>query len=149
MAVKPQKGVRTVEEFKTQLHRHGLKATRPRIAVHTVMMDLVHASPDQVVERFREAGVKVTVASVYNILSGLADKHIYSRRMSAAGKMFFDAIPDPHVHLYDRENHTYRDVIDEDLTAMVSEHLGRRKFKGYTIEDIDVQFVVRPTKRKK
>ena len=62
MAVKPQKGVRSVEEFKTQLHRHGLKATRPRIAVHTVMMDLVHASPDQVVERFREAGVQRVMA---------------------------------------------------------------------------------------
>ena len=149
MAVKPQKGVRSVEEFKTQLHRHGLKATRPRIAVHTVMMDLVHASPDQVVERFREAGVKVTVASVYNILSELSDKHIYARRLSAAGKMFFDAIPEPHVHLYDRENHTYRDVVDEELSAIVEEHLGRRKFKGYSIEDIDIQFVVRPTKRKK
>ena len=149
MAVKPQKGVRSVEEFKTQLHRHGLKATRPRIAVHTVMMDLVHASPDQVVERFRAAGVKVTVASVYNILSELSDNHIYARRLSAAGKMFFDAIPEPHVHLYDRENHTYRDVVDEELSAIVEEHLGRRKFKGYSIEDIDIQFVVRPTKRKK
>ena len=149
MAVKPQKGVRSVEEFKTQLHRHGLKATRPRIAVHTVMMDLVHASPDQVVERFREAGVKVTVASVYNILFELSDHHIYARRLSAAGKMFFDAIPEPHVHLYDRENHTYRDVVDEELSAIVEEHLGRRKFKGYSIEDIDIQFVVRPTKRKK
>lgn len=149
MAVKPQKGVRSVEEFKTQLHRHGLKATRPRIAVHTVMMDLVHASPDQVVERFREASVKVTVASVYNILSELSDNHIYARRLSAAGKMFFDAIPEPHVHLYDRENHTYRDVVDEELSAIVEEHLGRRKFKGYSIEDIDIQFVVRPTKRKK
>ena len=149
MAVKPQKGVRSVEEFKTQLHRHGLKATRPRIAVPTVMMDLVHASPDQVVERFREAGVKVTVASVYNILSELSDNHIYARRLSAAGKMFFDAIPEPHVHLYDRENHTYRDVVDEELSAIVEEHLGRRKFKGYSIEDIDIQFVVRPTKRKK
>ncbi|MBQ9410070.1 MAG: transcriptional repressor [Bacteroidales bacterium] len=149
MAVKPQKGVRSVEEFKTQLHRHGLKATRPRIAVHGVMMELVHASPDQVVDRFREAGVKVTVASVYNILSGLADKHIYSRRLSAAGKMFFDAVPEPHVHLYDRENHTYRDVVDDELMAHVAEHLGRRKFKGYTIEDIDVQFIVRPTKKKK
>lgn len=149
MALKPQKSVRTVEEFKTQLHRHGLKATRPRIAVHTVMMELVHASPDQVVEKFRENGVKVTVASVYNILSGLADSHIYARRLSAAGKMFFDAVPERHVHLYDRENHSYRDVVDEDLSAMVSEHLGRRKFKGFTIEDIDIQFVVRPTKRKK
>jgi len=149
MAVKQQKTVRTVDEFKTQLKRHGLKATRPRIAVHTVMMELVHASPDMVVEKFRESGVKVTVASVYNILSQLADKRIYARRFSASGKMFFDAIPEHHVHMYDRENHAYRDVIDEDLTALVEEHLGRRKFKGYTIEDIDVQFVVRPTKKKK
>ena len=149
MALKPQKQVRTVEEFKTQLKRHSLKATRPRIAVHTVMMELVHASPDQVVEKFRENGVKVTVASVYNILSQLADNKIYARRFSASGKMFFDAIPEHHVHMYDRENHVYRDVIDEDLTAIVEEHLGRRKFKGYTIEDIDVQFIVRPTKRKK
>ncbi len=148
MALKPQKQVRTVDEFKTQLKRHGLKATRPRIAVHTVMMELVHASPDQVVEKFRESGVKVTVASVYNILSQLADNHIYSRRFSSSGKMFFDAIQEHHVHMYDRENHIYRDVIDDDLTALVQEHLRRRKFKGYTIEDIDVQFVVRPTKRK-
>ena len=96
-----------------------------------------------------EAGVKVTVASVYNILSELSDNHIYARRLSAAGKMFFDAIPESHVHLYDRENHTYRDVVDEELSAIVEEHLGRRKFKGYSIEDIYIQFVVRPTKRKK
>ena len=149
MAVKPQKTVRSIDEFKTQLHRHGLKATRPRIAVHTVMMELVHASPDQIVEKFRENGVKVTVASVYNILSELSDNHIYARRLSAAGKMFFDAIPEPHVHMYDRENHTCRDVVDDELSAIVAEHLGRRKFKGYTIEDIDIQFVARPTKRKK
>ena len=149
MPVKPLKTVRTIDEFKTQLRRHGLKATRPRIAVHTVMMELVHASPDQVVEVFRQEGVKVTVASVYNILSQLADNHIYARRFSSSGKMFFDAIPERHVHMYDRENHIYRDVVDEDLTALVQEHLGRRKFKGYTIEDIDVQFVVRPTARRK
>ena len=59
MALKPQKQVRTVDEFKTQLRRHSLKATRPRIAVHTVMMELVHASPDQVVEKFRESGVRL------------------------------------------------------------------------------------------
>jgi len=149
MSVKPQKTVRSIEEFKTQLHRHGLKATRPRIAVHGVMMELVHASPDQVVERFRESGVKVTVASVYNILSELSDNRIYARRLSAAGKMFFDAVPEPHVHVYDRENHTFRDVVDDELSAIVEDHLGRRKFKGYTIEDIDVQFVVHPTRRKK
>lgn len=149
MAVKPQKTVRSIEEFKTQLHRHGLKATRPRIAVHGVMMELVHASPDQVVGRFRESGVKVTVASVYNILSELSDNRIYARRLSAAGKMFFDAVPEPHVHVYDRENHTFRDVVDDELSAIVEDHLGRRKFKGYTIEDIDVQFVVHPTRRKK
>ena len=140
--------VLTLEEFKSHLRRHGLKATRQRLAVHEVMIELGHASPDAVCAALKEKGTHVTTASVYNILSQLADAHIYSRRLSATNKMFFDSNATRHIHLYDRENHIYRDVIDDDLTALVQEHLGRRKFKGFTIEDIDVQFVVRPTKRK-
>lgn len=139
----------TLQEFKTSLRRHDLKATRQRLAVHEVMMDLVHASADMVAsELARRGGTRVTVASVYNILSQLADMRIYARRLSAANKMFFDVISPRHLHLYDRENHVFRDVADEQLQDMVTAQLRRRRFKGFTIEDIDIQFIVRPTKRK-
>ena len=138
----------TLEEFRTQLRRHKLKATRQRLAVHEVMMELGHASADIVREQLESRGSKVTVASVYNILSQLADLRIYSRRLSATNKMFFDINNTRHIHLYDRENHTYRDLMDDELQSLVNAHLKRRKFKGYTVEDIDIQLIARPTGRK-
>ena len=137
-----------MQEFNTMLRRRNLKATRQRLCVHEVMMGLYHASADMVAEELARRGSRVTVASVYNILSQLADEHIYTRRLSATSKMFFDVVNDHHIHLYDRENHLYRDVVDEELQEMVAAHLKRRRFKGYTIEDIDIQFIVRPTNRK-
>ena len=138
----------TLEEFRTLLRKHDLKVTGQRLAVHEAMVELGHASADQVVDEIRRQGpVKVTVASVYNILSQLADLHIYGRRLSANSKMYFDVNTGKHLHLYDRENHRYRDIIDEELTELVMTHLRRRKFKGFTVEDIDIQFIARPTRR--
>jgi len=138
-----------MEEFRTQLRRHGLKATRQRVAVHEVMIELVHASADMVREELARRGSRVTTASVYNILSQLADFRIYGRRLSATNKMFFDVVPSRHIHMYDRENNTWRDLMDEDLDALVNAHLKRRKFKGYTVEDIDIQLIARPTRKTK
>ena len=60
-----------MDEFRTQLRRHNLKATRQRLAVHEVMMGLGHASADMVCDQLSQMGTHVTVASVYNILNGL------------------------------------------------------------------------------
>lgn len=138
-----------MEEFRTQLRRHGLKATRQRLAVHEVMMEMVHASADMVREELYRRGSRVTTASVYNILSQLADFRIYGRRLSATNKMFFDVVPSRHIHMYDRENNTWRDLMDEDLDALVNAHLKRRRFKGFTVEDIDIQLIARPTRKTK
>lgn len=149
MAASPVRPLPTLEEFRSHLRRHGLKATQQRLAVHQVMMELEHASADEVREQLVRRGSHVTVASVYNILSQLADCHIYARRLSATSKMFFDIENGRHIHLYDRENHTYRNLIDEELSTLVAAHLKRRKFKGYSIEDIDIQLIARPTRKTK
>ena len=140
----------TLDEFRTCLKRHGLKATRQRLEVHEAMRFLGHASADMVSEEIGRSGnVKVTVASVYNILSQLADLRIYNRRLSGNNKMYFDVNNFRHIHLYDRENHHYRDVFDEELMDLVQTHLKRRKFKGFTVEDIDIQLIARPTRKSK
>ena len=149
MATKRIHSIPTPEEFRSQLRRHGLKATRQRVAVHEAMMVLVHASADMVCDFLKESGSRVTATSVYNTLSHLADCRIYSRRLSTAGKMFFDVENAHHIHLYDRENHLYRNLQDDELNELVNAHLKRRKFKGFTVEDIDIQLIARPTTRKK
>ncbi len=138
-----------IEKFKNDLKRHGLKATPQRLAVHEAMMKLGHASADMVTEEIRESGTtKVTVASVYNILSHLALLGIYDHRLSSNNKMYFDVNTFKHMHIYDCENHEFKDVVDEELLSIVERHLLRRKFKGYRIENIDIQLIGRPSRRK-
>ncbi len=139
----------SMEEFKQILKTHSLKATPQRLAVHEVMTDLGHASADMVTEAIAEKGTtKVTVASVYNILTQLAMLGIYDHRLSSNNKMYFDVNTFDHMHLYDKENHIYKDVLDEELITMIKTHLSRKRFRGYKVEDIDIQLIARPTRRK-
>ena len=147
----PNQNTKTMnmEQFKAALKRYSLKATPQRLAVHEAMLNLGHASADMVTESIRKAsGTNVTVASVYNILTQLSCLGIYRHRMSANNKMYFDVNTFRHIHIYDCENHSYRDLIDEELMGLIETYLGRRKFRGFRIEDIDIQLVARPTKKK-
>ena len=138
-----------VEEFKEILRTHSLKATPQRLAVHEAMMDLGHASADMVTEVIKAKGTaKVTLASVYNILTQMAMLKVYSYRLSANNKMYFDVNTFKHIHMYDRENHTFRDVVDDDLVALIESYLSRKRVKGYKIEGFDIQLVGKPTKKK-
>ena len=139
----------SIEEFKQILKKHSLKATPQRLAVHEAMTSLGHASADMVTEAIAEKGTtKVTVASVYNILTQLAILGIYDHRLSSNNKMYFDVNTFKHMHLYDSENHMFKDVVDDDLVKLIESYLSRKKVKGYKIESIDIQLVARPTKKK-
>ena len=138
-----------IEQFKAILKKHSLKATAQRLAVHEAMMQLGHASADMVTDAIRRNGkAKVTVASVYNILTQLALLGIYDYRMSANNKMYFDVNTFPHMHIYDRESHIYKDVIDDELIGIVEEKLRHRRFKGFRIEHIDIQLIGVSTRKK-
>ena len=138
-----------MEEFKVILRKNSLKATPQRLAVHEAMMSLGHASADMVTEAIKEKNTaKVTMASVYNILTQMAMLGVYHYRLSSNNKMYFDVNTFKHIHFYDHENHAYKDVIDDELVAMIESHLARKRFKGYKLESIDIQLVGRPTKKK-
>ena len=138
-----------MEEFKELLRKHSLKATPQRLAVHEAMMELGHASADMVTDVIKTKGTaKVTLASVYNILTQMAMLKIYNYRHSANNKMYFDVNTFKHMHLYDSENHMFKDVVDDDLVKLIESYLSRKKVKGYKIESIDIQLVARPTKKK-
>lgn len=138
-----------MDRFKSVLKRHRLKATPQRLAVHEAMLDLGHASADQVGEWIAaRSDTRVTPASVYNILTQMTLLGVYVHRFSANNKMYFDVFPDRHVHLYDIRNNQIFDVEAGDLAAQVESGLKRRRFRGYKIEGIDIQIVCHQTRKK-
>ena len=138
-----------LEEFKAILKKHSLKATPQRLAVHEAMMTLGHASADMVTEAIKEKSTaKVTIASVYNILTHMATLGVYHHRLSSNNKMYFDVNTFKHIHFYDLANHAFKDVIDDELITLIESHLSRKKVKGYKIEGFDIQLTGRPTRKK-
>ena len=139
-----------MDQFKNVLKAHSLKATPQRLAVHEAMLKLGHASADMVTEEIlKSSSTKVTVASVYNILTNMALLGIYHHRLSSNNKMYFDVNTFRHLHIYDCENHQYKDVVDNELMELVENHFVKRRFRGYSIEHIDIQLIGRPTNKKR
>lgn len=138
------------DAFKKALKDKGLKATRQRVAVHEAMMELVHASADQVCDLIESrSSARVTTSSVYNILAQMAFLGIYSHRFSIGGKMYFDVNPTCHIHLYEPLTGQYTDVQDEELEEYMETRCKRRRFKGYKVDAVDVQIICHQSQPKK
>ena len=138
-----------MDRFKSALKRHGLKATSQRLAVHEAMLDLGHASADQVGEWISaRSDTRVTPASVYNILTQMTLLGVYVHRFSANNKMYFDVNTFRHVHLYDTVNNDYKDIMDEELLEMVESRVRSKRYRGYKVDGVDIQIICHPTTRK-
>ncbi|MCQ2167458.1 MAG: transcriptional repressor [Bacteroidales bacterium] len=138
-----------IQKLSKILKDKGMRMTPQRASVHRAMMTLVHASADMVAGHLAASGItNVTVASVYNILSSMADKGIYGRRFSSNNKMYFDIVPSKHLHLYDTKNNEFKDITDTELYPLVEAHLKGRRFRGYRIDRIEIQVVCHATGKK-
>ena len=138
-----------IEDFKAALKLCGMKATPQRLAVHQAMMALEHACADTVAGFIADnLGTGISVASVYNILTGLTEKGLYTRRLSEDNRMWFDVCPRNHLHLYDCVSREFSNIPDNGLMNVVESAIRHRRFRGYKIDHVEVQVVCRPTKRR-
>ncbi|MBO6044789.1 MAG: transcriptional repressor [Bacteroidales bacterium] len=143
------KDLSAMDRFRSVLKRHSLKATPQRLAVHEAMLSLGHASADQVCELLdSKGGTRVTVASVYNILTQMTLLGIYTHRFSANNKMYFDVNGFKHLHLYDTVNNEFKDVMDDELLEMVESRIKSKRYRGYKVDGVDIQIICHPTTRK-
>lgn len=137
-----------MDSFKEVLRKKGFKATPQRLAVHSAMLSLVHASADMIGDFIAETSkTPIRTSTIYNILLEFSACGIYRCRPATAGKMYFDVDPSRHAHLYDPKTGEFRDVYDPQLMDLVSAHLKRRRFKGYKVDDIDVQLICHQTRK--
>ena len=139
-----------MQKFKDLLKQHKLKATPQRLAVHNVMLGLIHASAEQVTAVLKEeSDLKVSVSSVYNILSQMASLGIYGRRLSVNNTMFFDVNPASHLHLYDPQNNIFKDIQDPELMRELEERIKKHRYRGFRVSNVEVNVICHPPKKRK
>lgn len=96
----------------TRLQSAGLRATPKRIAIGGLLFDGKdrHVTADDVASMARQAGVRVSLATVYNTLNQFVAAGLLKRITLDSDRTYFDTNVDDHHHLFFEESGELRDI---------------------------------------
>ena len=96
----------------TRLQAAGLRATPKRIAIGGLLFDGVdrHVTADDVAVLARKAGVRVSLATVYNTLNQFVAAGLMKRITMDTDRTYFDTNVSDHHHLFFEESGVLHDI---------------------------------------
>ncbi|MGH8576912.1 MAG: Fur family transcriptional regulator [Gammaproteobacteria bacterium] len=98
------------------LAQHGIAPTTQRVALACVMLDRrQHLSAEQVLDRLKRRGARVSKATVYNTLRLFAARGLLRQLTVGRDRAFFDFNLAPHYHFYNVDDGTLTDFDAETL----------------------------------
>ena len=120
----------------------GLKLTPQRREVYEAMIQLRHATVEDIIERVQSRNKEVTVSTIYRILDSFCSANILSFIYHPdTGKCYYDITVAEHHHLFDGT--TIDDFADSELSRLIREYLERKNFSVEEIGKIQVQVTLK------
>lgn len=120
----------------------GLKLTPQRREAYEAMMQLRHATVEDIIERVQSRNKEVTVSTIYRILDSFCSANILSFIYHPdTGKCYYDITVAEHHHLFDGT--TIDDFADSELSRLIREYLERKNFSVEEIGKIQVQVTLK------
>ncbi len=84
-----------------RLKRYGVQPTPQRVEVAAVLLDRPqHLSADQILERLRAGGSRVSKATVYNTLKLFGEQGLVRELTVDPDRRYYDSTTHPHHHFY-------------------------------------------------
>jgi Fur family transcriptional regulator, peroxide stress response regulator len=130
----------SVKDVAAKLTQNGLKVTPQRIALLQALYKFQHHPTAE--EIFREVQGSIpglSATTVYNILDVFVDKGITHRIATSAGVMRYDAVSEPHHHLYDAGSNRVEDFFDPELDRLLEDYFKEKKIMGFRPHQIRLQ----------
>jgi Fur family iron response transcriptional regulator len=124
-----------------QLKSSGLRPTRQRLALAKLLFESAprHVTAEEVFQEARQAGIPVSLATIYNTLHQFTAAGLMTEVVVGTGQSYFDTNPTSHWHFFDRSTGEIVDVPEE---AIEFSRLPEPP-PGKVIERIDVVVRVR------
>lgn len=115
----------------------GLKDTPQRRAVYSAMLELKHASADELTTLLAERGFAMPPSTIYRTLETFERAGLLSTfRHPATGRLYYDITTEAHHHLlHDTEISDYEDA---GLTQIIKNHLISRGIEESKIGHVRV-----------
>ena len=98
------------------LEKHGHKVTSQRVALAEIMFARPqHLCADALLELAREAGVRVSKATVYNTLNLFAECGVVREVNVDGSRIYYDSTTHPHHHLFNMDTGELTDLPEESV----------------------------------
>ena len=127
----------------TRLSKAGIKLTPQRVAVFEALMELGHASADEIICKVQDKAPYISQATIYNTLEKFVQLQLISRIATDGNKMFFDITPSPHVHLCADDNSCIADANIPELEQLIADFVSRTQIPGFSFNRVQVNLVGR------
>ena len=139
-----------INEIGNRLRNSGLRVTPQRVAVLSTLIDSdKHPDADQIARVVRDQHPNIAVGTIYHILDNLVQKGIIKKVQTEQNVVRYDAIIEPHIHLYSGEENRIEDYFDEAFFDLIEDYLQKKKIKGFKVNDIRIKFLGEFTKERK
>jgi Fur family transcriptional regulator, peroxide stress response regulator len=125
-----------------KLAEAGLKITPQRIAVLEAVSELRnHPTAENIIDFIKTNHPNIATGTVYKTLETFVAKGLIKKVKTDRDIMRYDAMTDPHHHLYSSSSDRIEDLIDPELNRMIEEYFIKHKIPNFKIEDIKLQVI--------
>jgi len=131
-----------IDKIRNKLKNSGLRVTPQRVAVLSTLIDShSHPDADQIVRVVREQYPNISVGTIYHILDNLVQKGIVNKVQTEQNVVRYDAITEPHIHLYSKDENRIEDYMDDELMSLISDYLRKKNIENFNVKEINIQLI--------
>lgn len=104
-----------------RLKAAGLRPTRQRLALAKLLLESGdrHVTAEQLHCEAGDAGIKVSLATVYNTLHQFTKAELLREVVVESGRAYFDTNTSEHFHIFHQDTGELQDINDDALSALV------------------------------
>ena len=125
-----------------KLSQAGLKITPQRIVVLEAVVELRnHPTAENVIDFIKTNHPNIATGTVYKTLETFVEKGLIKKVKTDRDIMRYDAMIEPHHHLYCSNSDRIEDFMDPELQKMIEEYFYRHQIPNFKIEDIKLQII--------
>lgn len=129
-------------ESTARIKKAGLKLTPQRKMIYEAMMQLGHASIEEIVSLINSRGTELTISTVYRILDSFCKANLLTLvTHPETGKCYYDITVGEHNHLFAGQK--IIDYEDSGLSQMIRKYLDSKGDIPGEINKIQVQIIMK------
>jgi Fur family peroxide stress response transcriptional regulator len=131
-----------IELLKIKLRGKGLKATPRRLSILEAIIELNnHPTAEEIIKFIRNRNLNIATATVYKALDILAAKKVIIKVETEKNIIRYDAILEPHHHLFSAESNIIKDYQNEEINRILEKYFKKNKIQDFDIEEIKLQII--------